>query len=66
MTLRARIAAVAGLAVALAVLVAAIGLYVAVGSDLRGEVDKSLSQRAAAFVPPTSARGQAPPEAGRA
>ena len=66
MTLRARIAAVAGLAVALAVLVAAIGLYVAVGSDLRGEVDKSLSQRAAAFVPPASARGQAPPEAGPA
>ncbi len=55
MTLRARIAAVAGLAVALAVLVAAIGLYVAVRSDLRGEVDKSLSQRAAAFMPGGSA-----------
>ncbi|HTC59061.1 MAG TPA: HAMP domain-containing sensor histidine kinase [Solirubrobacteraceae bacterium] len=55
MTLRARIAAVAGLAVALAVLVAAIGLYVAVRSDLRSEVDKSLSQRAAAFMPRGSA-----------
>ena len=41
----------AGLAVALAVLVAAIGLYVAVRSDLRSEVDKSLRQRAAAFMP---------------
>ncbi len=50
MTLRARIAAVAGLAVAIAVLVAAISLYIAVRSDLRGEVDKSLSQRAAAFL----------------
>jgi two-component system sensor histidine kinase MprB len=55
MTLRARIAAVAGLAVALAVLVAAIGLYVAVRSDLRSEVDKSLSQRATAFMPRGSA-----------
>ncbi len=55
MTLRARIAAVAGLAVAIAVLVAAIGLYVAVRSDLRDEVDKSLAQRAQAFVPGLSA-----------
>ncbi len=61
MTLRARIAAVAGLAVALAVLVAAISLYVAVRSDLRGEVDKSLSQRAAAFTPPASAGGPEEP-----
>ncbi len=64
MTLRARISAVAGLAVALAVLVAAIGLYVAVRSDLRGEVDKSLRQRATAFGPPVSANGQAAPGAG--
>jgi two-component system sensor histidine kinase MprB len=62
-TLRARIAAVAGLAVALAVLVAAVGLYIAVRSDLRGEVDKSLSQRAAAFVPPAPAGSRATPEA---
>ena len=57
MTLRARIAAVAGLAVALAVLVAAIGLYVAVRSDLRSEVDKSLRQRATAFMPQGSTNG---------
>jgi two-component system, OmpR family, sensor histidine kinase MprB len=50
MTLRARIAAAAGLAVALAVLAAAIGLYVAVRSDLRGQVDDSLTQRAQGFV----------------
>ncbi len=63
MTLRARIAAVAGLAVALAVLVAAIGLYVAVRSDLRSEVDKSLSQRATAFMPRASAiSGDSGPE----
>jgi two-component system sensor histidine kinase MprB len=54
MTLRARIAAVAGLAVALAVLVAAISLYAAVRSELRGEVDRSLVQRAAAFAAPPS------------
>jgi two-component system sensor histidine kinase MprB len=52
MTLRARIAAVAGLAVAVAVLVAAVSLYVAVRSELRGEVDRSLAQRAAAFSAP--------------
>jgi two-component system sensor histidine kinase MprB len=50
MTLRARIAAAAGLAVALAVLAAAIGLYVAVRTDLRGQVDDSLTQRAQGFV----------------
>jgi two-component system sensor histidine kinase MprB len=50
MTLRARIAAVASLSVALAVLAAAIGLYVAVRSDLRGEVDSQLRARAAVFT----------------
>jgi two-component system sensor histidine kinase MprB len=45
-----RIAGVAGLAVALAVLAAAIGLYLAVRSDLRGQIDESLDQRAQAFV----------------
>jgi two-component system, OmpR family, sensor histidine kinase MprB len=50
MTLRTRIAAVASLSVALAVLAAAIGLYVAVRSDLRGEVDSALRARARAFV----------------
>jgi len=59
MTLRARIAAAAGLAVAIAVLVAAIGLYVAVRSDLRGEVDKSLTQRANVLP---SGEGPPPPD----
>jgi two-component system, OmpR family, sensor histidine kinase MprB len=46
MTLRSRIAAVASVSVALAVLAAAIGLYVAVRADLRGEVDSGLRSRA--------------------
>jgi two-component system sensor histidine kinase MprB len=50
MTLRTRIAAVAGVSVAVAVLAAAIGLYVAVRSDLRGEVDSALRSRAHGFV----------------
>jgi two-component system, OmpR family, sensor histidine kinase MprB len=50
MTLRLRIAAVAGVAVALAVLAAAIVVYVAVRSDLRGQVDHSLQERAQVFV----------------
>jgi two-component system sensor histidine kinase MprB len=53
MSLRARIAGVASLSVALAVLAAAIGLYLAVRSDLRGEVDSQLRDRARIF---TSAR----------
>ncbi len=57
MTLRARIAAVAGLAVAVAVLGAAVSVYIAVRSDLRGEIDKSLSQRARALVGPATGRG---------
>jgi two-component system sensor histidine kinase MprB len=52
MTLRARIAAVSGLAVAMAVLIVAVSLYVAVRSELRDEVDRSLAQRAAAFSSP--------------
>jgi len=50
MTLRTRIAAVASLSVALAVLAAAIAAYLAVRSDLRGEVDSALRSRARAFV----------------
>ncbi len=57
MTLRTRIAAVASLSVALAVLAAAVGLYVAVRSDLRGEVDRALSDRAQAFLPSAPAPG---------
>ncbi len=58
MTLRSRIAAVASVSVALAVLAAAIGLYVAVRSDLRGEIDSALQSRARAFpTAPTSFQG---------
>jgi two-component system sensor histidine kinase MprB len=63
MTLRARIAAVASVAVAAVVLVAAIVLYLAVSSELRGEVDRSLRDRARSFLPVVGApdRGQPPP-----
>jgi two-component system sensor histidine kinase MprB len=54
MTLRTRIAAVASVSVALSVLAAAVGLYVAVRSDLRGEVDSALRARARAFAAATS------------
>jgi two-component system sensor histidine kinase MprB len=57
-TLRVRISAVAGLAVALAVLAVAITVYIAVRADLRGQIDESLTQRAAAFVSPPA--GEAP------
>ncbi len=50
MSLRTRIAAVASLSVALAVIAAAVGLYEAVRSDLRGEVDSALRSRASAFA----------------
>jgi two-component system, OmpR family, sensor histidine kinase MprB len=59
-TLRLRIAGVAGLAVALAVLVAAISLYLAVRSDLRGQVDESLKQRTHAFIADPLLRSGAP------
>ncbi len=49
MTLRTRIAAVASVSVALAVLAAAVGLYAAVRSDLRGEIDNTLRARARAL-----------------
>jgi two-component system sensor histidine kinase MprB len=63
-TLRARIAAVAGVAVALAVLAAAIGLYLAVRSDLRGQIDESLAQRAQGFLAPPSRSGSGAPAGG--
>jgi two-component system sensor histidine kinase MprB len=63
MTLRTRIAAVASVSVALAVLAAAIGLYVAVRSDLRGEIDSDLRSRAQALVgAPGPAGGSGAPE----
>ena len=46
MTLRRRIAGTAGLAVAFVVLLVAIGVYVAVRSELRGQVDSALRDRA--------------------
>lgn len=69
MTLRTRIAAVASVSVALAVLAAAIGLYAAVRSDLRGEIDNNLRARARAFVAPPGpgagpGLGGGPPTAG--
>ncbi|HEY2141482.1 MAG TPA: HAMP domain-containing sensor histidine kinase [Solirubrobacteraceae bacterium] len=65
MSLRVRIAAVASVAVALAVLAAAIGLYLAVRSDLRGQIDQSLRQRAKLLVsiPPTAQPGAKAPGA---
>jgi two-component system sensor histidine kinase MprB len=45
-TLRTRIACAAGLAVALAVMVAAVAVYLGVRGELRGEVDDSLRTRA--------------------
>ncbi|HEX8102664.1 MAG TPA: HAMP domain-containing sensor histidine kinase [Solirubrobacteraceae bacterium] len=49
MTLRTRIAAVAGVAVAAAVLVAAAAIYVGVRAQLRGEIDDALSAQAERF-----------------
>ncbi|HEY5046275.1 MAG TPA: HAMP domain-containing sensor histidine kinase [Solirubrobacteraceae bacterium] len=61
MSLRARISATAGLAVGLAVLAAAVGLYLAVRSDLQGEIDQGLRQRAQAFMADSNA---SPPAGG--
>jgi two-component system sensor histidine kinase MprB len=60
MTLRKRIAAVASVSVALAVLAAAIGVYVAVRSDLRGEVDSTLRARVRAFAASAGPGGPRP------
>jgi two-component system sensor histidine kinase MprB len=46
-SLRTRIAAAAGLAVALVVVIAAVAIYLGVRSELRGEVDDSLRDRSA-------------------
>ncbi|MHB8492231.1 MAG: HAMP domain-containing sensor histidine kinase [Solirubrobacteraceae bacterium] len=55
MSLRARIAAVASLCVALAVMAAAVGVYFAVRSDLRGGIDTFLRGRAQTIVTLVSA-----------
>ena len=57
MTLRTRIAVVASVCVALAVLAAAIGAYAAVRSDLRGEVDSALRDRARGLMGPPGGGG---------
>ncbi len=63
MTLRARIAAVAGVAVAVAILATAVFTYLAVRSSLRGEIDDALSQRAEQ-VRDFGPRGGGPPGGG--
>jgi two-component system sensor histidine kinase MprB len=57
MSLRTRIAGVAGLAVAVAVLIGAVLAYVAIRSELRGQVDNSLRDRAQVFAPFEPGRG---------
>jgi two-component system, OmpR family, sensor histidine kinase MprB len=59
-TLGRRLALVAGLAVTLAVAGVAIALYLAVRSELRGEVDDSLRERAAVATKIFSAQRQPP------
>jgi two-component system, OmpR family, sensor histidine kinase MprB len=49
-SLRTRIAAAAGIAVALVVVIAAVAIYLAVRAELRGEVDSSLRDRASALT----------------
>jgi two-component system, OmpR family, sensor histidine kinase MprB len=56
-SLRTRIAAVAGLAVAVAVVAATVSVYLAVRSNLRGEVERALEDRAR----PLLAEGPGPP-----
>lgn len=63
MTLRMRIAAVASVSVALVILAVAVGLYVAVRSDLRGEIDSALLARVRAF--PALPDGVAPGSGGQ-
>ena len=73
MSLRTRIAAAAGLAVAVVVLVAAAAIYFGVRAELRGEVDRSLRERAGAIAqlagdrggPEAGAGGPGPPGSGR-
>jgi two-component system, OmpR family, sensor histidine kinase MprB len=60
MTLRTRIAAVASVSVALAVLAAAIGLYAAVRSDLGGEINSALRDRADALTHVSAGAAGAP------
>ena len=61
MSLRTRIAAVAGIAVAVTVIAAAVTVYFAVRSSLRGEVEDALVARAAVPAPPSGGRPVLPP-----
>ena len=61
MSLRTRIAAVAGIAVAVTVLTAATVVYFAVRSSLRGEVEDALAQRAESPRPGPGFGGPGPP-----
>jgi two-component system, OmpR family, sensor histidine kinase MprB len=63
MTLRTRIACAAGLAVALAVIAAAVAVYLGVRGELRAEVDDSLRGRAEAIL--GGAAGRGPDRGGR-
>jgi two-component system sensor histidine kinase MprB len=51
-TLRTRIAAAAGVAVAVTVIGLTVGVYAAARSTLRGQIDTSLDERATSFVAP--------------
>jgi two-component system, OmpR family, sensor histidine kinase MprB len=70
-SLRLRIAAIAGVAVALTVIGVAAGVYVAVRSNLHGEVEDALELRARGFAqrqaarPPLPGPGGPPPLRGR-
>jgi two-component system, OmpR family, sensor histidine kinase MprB len=57
-SLRTRIAAAAGLAVALAVIVAAVAVYLGVRGELRREVDESLRDRAESVLDRGASLGQ--------
>jgi two-component system sensor histidine kinase MprB len=59
-SLRTRIAGAAALAVALVVVIAAVAIYLGVRAELRGEVDDSLRERAAAIGTLSEGRGPGP------
>jgi two-component system, OmpR family, sensor histidine kinase MprB len=59
-SLRTRIAGAAALAVAVVVVIGAVAIYLGVRAELRGEVDDSLRDRAAAIRTLTDERGLAP------
>jgi two-component system, OmpR family, sensor histidine kinase MprB len=65
MSLRMRIALVAGAAVAVAVIAVAVGVYFAVRAELREEVDDSLRDRAAGLAAPPGTRPAPPPPGAR-